>query len=118
MPLAGIEFEGCRIGAENELARTEAQQPRRVIQIFSSARLGRPNLAGPTINSRASGKPLSFLEIGLDFLGYSVDRLIANQLLAVDEKGRRGVDPELFGSAIADVLDAVEHLLICQALIE
>src|SRR5579863_345480 len=102
MPLAGIESEECRIGAENESARTEAQQPRRVIQIFSSARLGPPEPCGTILNSRAGGKPLSFLEIGLDFLGHSVDRLIANQPLAVDEKGRRGVDPELFGSAIAD----------------
>ena len=61
-------------------------------------------------------KPLSLLEIGVDDLGQRVDRLIAGELLAVDEEGRYGIDPELLGGAVAHFLDAVEHMLIRQAL--
>ena len=57
-------------------------------------------------------KPLSFLEIGVYLLGQSLDRHVADQLLAVDEEGRHGIDPELRGGAVAHLLDAVEHLLI------
>src|SRR5208283_4941074 len=63
-------------------------------------------------------KPLSLLEIGVDDFSQSIDRLIAGELLAVDKKGRRGIDPELLGGAVAHFLDAVEYMLIRQALVE
>ena len=38
-------------------------------------------------------KPLSFLEIGVDFLSHGVDRDVALEPLAINEEGRRGIDP-------------------------
>src|SRR5512135_1536695 len=69
--------------------------------------------------SRGGGKkPLSSLEIGVDLLGHLVDRDIADQLLAIDEKSRRRIDAELLRGMVTDRLDAVEELLIRQAVIE
>ncbi len=68
---------------------------------------------GGRLASPADGKkPLSFLEIGVDFLGHGLDRQVADQALAVDEKGRRGIDAELVHGVVAHRLDVVEHLLI------
>src|ERR1700722_1569661 len=85
---------------------------------FPVARLSRKFPDCCPANVLDAEKPLSFLEIGVDLLGYHLDRLIAVELLAVDEKGRRRVDAELLGGAVAHLLDAVEHLLIRQAVVE
>jgi len=57
-------------------------------------------------------KPLSFLEIGLDLLGHGLDRLIAGELLAIDEESRCRIDPELLGGAVTDRLDASRMQLL------
>src|SRR5712691_1635020 len=63
-------------------------------------------------------KPLSGLEIGLDRLLDVLDREGAWELLAIDEEGGGGIDAELLRCPRAHVLDAIEELLILQALVE
>src|SRR6266700_6608638 len=63
-------------------------------------------------------KPLSGLEIGLDRLLDVLDREGAWELLAIDEEGRGGIDAELLRCPRTHVLDAIEELLILQALVE
>src|ERR1700726_4001270 len=63
-------------------------------------------------------KPLSLLEIGVDRLGERLDRNVTLEPLAVDEKGRCGIDQKLLGGAVAHCLDVIQHLLIRQALVE
>ncbi len=56
-------------------------------------------------------KPLSSLEIGVDLFGHLVDRHVANELLAVDKKSWRRIDPKLLRGMVTHRLDAVEQLL-------
>src|ERR1700722_7466529 len=85
---------------------------------FPARRLGRGFRPAARAAAGKAEKPLSILEIGVDLLGQGVDRLVPGELLAVDEKGRRGIDSELLGGAIAHFLDAIQHLLIRQAFVE
>ena len=116
--LSPVAREACCIGAENESSGLRAQLPRRIIQTFRCralpGRLRNDQFRRPD----RSEKPLSFLEIGVDFLGHLVDRKIADHLLAVDEESGGRIDPELVDGVVAHRLDAVEHLLIRQALFE
>src|SRR5262245_40791457 len=74
--------------------------------------------AGPPGLRRQAKKPLSALEIGLEFLLEALDRQGARHLLAVDENRRRRVDAELGGGPLARLFDVVEQLLIRQALLK
>src|ERR1700751_1550082 len=57
----------------------------------------------------------STFEIRPDRIVYVPNRNISDKLLSVDEEGRSGIDLEFLCSAIADLLDAVEQFLICEA---
>src|SRR5712692_9983982 len=76
---------------------------------------GRP---WPPRRPRRSKKPLSTLEIGRHLLVQLLDREGAPDDLTVDEEGRGGLDAELLRRPLPCLLDAVEHLLIRQALVE
>src|ERR1700733_14028704 len=58
------EVKRCRIGAENESARRQAQQVIRVIQNFALSRPAKEVSGGSSDKVSQAKKPLSFLEIG------------------------------------------------------
>src|SRR5262249_51444206 len=94
-----------------------ATAPRRYPDFPTRRARGRVRPAAAAATGEAK-KPLSILEIGVNLLGHGLDRLVPGEFLAIDEKGRRGIDPELLGSVIAHLLDAVQHLLIRQTFVE
>src|SRR6516165_1322309 len=96
----------------------ERNQGRRDYPDFWRRRNRRIGAWARQLRSGCSQKPLSFLEIRVDLFGHLIDREVAHKLLAIDEKSRRRIDPELLGGMVADLLDAVEELLIRQALVE
>src|ERR1700758_5491748 len=117
--------------ARKRRARDGAASARRMNRRDSERNQGRPNYpslgvdgagfaarTGREVDRGGGEKPLSCLEIGVDLFGQLVDRDIADQLLAIDEKSGRRIDAELLGGVITDGLDAVEELLIRQAFIE
>src|ERR1700722_7955044 len=85
---------------------------------FPARRLGRGFRPAARAGAGKAEKPLSILEIGVDLLGQGVDRLVPGELLAVDQKGRRGIKPELLGAAIENFLDTIQRLLTGQAFVE
>src|SRR5262249_59837181 len=62
--------------------------------------------------------PWSLLEIRRHLLLELGQRGGAAQLLAIDEEGRRGLDVELRCATLAHLFDAVEDLLVLEALVE
>src|SRR6516164_8408804 len=122
--------KGSRRGHERR-ARDGAASARRMNRRESERNQGQRNYpdlragsapfaarTGPGPRSDGGKKPLSCLEIGVDLFGQLVDRLIADQLFAIDEKSRRRIDAELLCGVIADDLEAVEELLIRQTVVE
>src|SRR6266700_5423670 len=73
---------------------------------------------GPGARLRQAEKPLSRLEIGLEQLLRLLEIHLAAMDRSVDEKSRRRVHAELLRPALTHPIDAVEHLLIRQALVE
>src|SRR5215472_1756146 len=122
--------KGSRRGRERR-ARDGAASARRMNRRESERNQGQRNYpdlragsapfaarTGPGPRYGGGKKPLSCLEIGVNLLGQLVDRLIADQLLAIDEKSWRRIDAELLGGVIADDLEALEELLIRQTVVE
>src|SRR5579863_2822273 len=90
---------------------SERNTRRRIIQTFALPAPRRPIPMGRPGGRGRGKKPLSCLEIGVDFLGHLVDREVADQALAVDEESGRRINPELVDGMVAHRLDVVEHLL-------
>src|SRR5262249_32691550 len=108
--------EGCRIGPQNE---STAAIPQPKERRYPAAKRPWPPL--PAVADRRSllwEKPLSILEIGGDLLLHLGQGDSAAELLAVDEEGRGRLHIELLRGALPHLLDAVEHLLVLQALVE
>src|SRR5215470_3712979 len=97
---------------------SERNRGRQIIQAFGWMALVSPLEQAGSLDRGGGKKPLSCLEIGVNLLGQLVDRLIADQLLAIDEKSWRRIDAELLCGVIADDLEALEELLIRQTVVE
>src|SRR5919198_6163107 len=113
--------EGRRIARNNEPPGAIPKQKERV----TPPAVGRRRAAGaarmtgsaPPIG-KVVKKALSALEIGGDLLVQLLGREGAAECLAIDEKGRRGIDVELLRRARALPLEVAEQLLIREALVE
>src|SRR5690349_5414639 len=108
----------CRIGAENESLGLRAQPWPAELSKASRWWCRSRGPARPGCRPSMEEKPLSRFKIGVDLLDQLVDRNVAHQLLAVDEKSRCRIDAQLLRGVVANRLDVVEQLLIRQALIE
>src|SRR5262249_8740374 len=109
------------IDRHNESPGAIPQQKERVIPPAlagrRTVRAARMTGAAPA-GRKVVKKALSTLEIGGDLLVQFLRGERAAKHLAIDEKGRRGIDVELLRRAVLRFLEAVEYLLIRQAFIE
>src|SRR6516162_10742046 len=107
-------------GTMNRRARFRQQKERVIPPALAgrrTARAARMTAAAPA-GRKVVKKALSALEIGGDLFVQLLGGERAAEHLAINEKGRRGIDVEFLRRARLCLLEGVEHLLIREAFVE